>query len=51
MVYMIAQNVRRLEISLMPLGRMYFEVAAPHTARVDVPLQSQQSLTRFQLEK
>jgi hypothetical protein len=39
MVYMIAQNVRPLakseKISLMPLGRMYFKVAALHTARVE----------------
>jgi hypothetical protein len=39
MVYMIAQNVRPLakceEIGLMPLGRMYFKVAALHTARVE----------------
>jgi hypothetical protein len=36
---MIAQNVRPLakceKIGLMPLGRMYFKVAALHTARVE----------------
>jgi hypothetical protein len=36
---MIAQNVRPLakcdEIGLMPQGRMYFKVAALHTARVE----------------
>jgi hypothetical protein len=39
MVYMIAQNVRQLakceKIGLMPLGRMYFIVAALHTAHVE----------------